>query len=174
MEQQQLKRCPIGIQTFEEIIDKDYLYIDKTEYIYRMAYGASKYYFMNRPRRFEKSLLFSTLHSYFAGKKELFKELAIEKPETKWTEYPVLHFDMSPAKHVDKETPESMLNFRLSEYEQIYGKPEEAVKLNDHMTSLIMHAYEQTGRQGVVLIDEYDAPLLDVVHEEKNLPVFRK
>ena len=90
MKQQSLKRCPIGIQTFEEIINKDYLYIDKTEYVYRMAYGASKYYFLSRPRRFGKSLLTSTLHCYFTGKKDLFKGLAIEKLETEWTEYPVL------------------------------------------------------------------------------------
>ena len=173
MEQQQLKKCPIGIQTFKEIIDKDYLYIDKTEYVYRLAHSDSKYYFLSRPRRFGKSLLTSTLHSYFAGKKELFKGLAVEKLEKEWTEYPVLHFDMSLAKHVDKEALESTLNFQLSGYEQIYGKSKEAVKMNDRMTSLIMRAYEQTGRQVVVLIDEYDAPLLDVVHEEKNLPILR-
>ena len=173
MKQQSLKRCPIGIQTFEEIINKDYLYIDKTEYVYRMAYGASKYYFLSRPRRFGKSLLTSTLHCYFTGKKDLFKGLAIEKLETEWTEYPVLHFDMSLAKHVDKETLESMLDVQLFEHEKIYGKPERAVTLNDRMKTLIMRACEQTGRQVVVLIDEYDAPLLDVVHEDENLPVLR-
>ena len=173
MEKQQLKRCPIGIQTFEEIINKDYLYIDKTEYIYRMANGASKYCFLSRPRRFGKSLLTSTLHSYFAGKKDLFEGLAIEKLETEWTEYPVLHFDMSLSKHVDKETLESMLDVQLFEHEKIYGNPERAVTLNDRMKTLIMRACEQTDRQVVVLIDEYDAPLLDVMHEEENLPVLR-
>lgn len=173
MEQQQLKKCPIGIQTFEKIIQGNFFYVDKTEYIYRIVHGDSNYYFLSRPRRFGKSLLVSTLHSYFAGKKELFKGLAIEKLEKEWTEYPVLHFDMSLAKHVDKEALESTLNFQLSRYEHIYGKPEGAVKINDRMTSLIMRAYEQTRRQVVVLIDEYDAPLLDVVHEEKNLPVLR-
>ena len=118
MEQQQLKRCPIGVQTFEKVIEGNYLYIDKTEYIYRMAHGASNYYFLSRPRRFGKSLLVSTLHSYFAGKKELFKGFAIEKLETEWTEYPVLHFDMSLAKHVDKETLESMLDVQLFEHEK--------------------------------------------------------
>ena len=173
MEQQQLKRCPIGIQTFEKIIVGNYLYVDKTEYVYRMAHGASNYCFLSRPRRFGKSLLTSTLHSYFAGKRELFKGLAIEKLETEWTKYPVLHFDMSLAKHVDKDTLESMLDVQLFEHEKIYGIPERAVTLNDRMKTLIMRAYEQTGHQVVVLIDEYDAPLLDVMHEEENLPVLR-
>ena len=114
----QRRLYPIGIQTFSEIRGKNYLYIDKTEYIYRMAHGASNYYFLSRPRRFGKSLLVSTLHSYFAGKKELFKGFAIEKLETEWTEYPVLHFDMSLAKHVDKETLESMLDVQLFEHEK--------------------------------------------------------
>ena len=95
MEQQQLKKCPIGIQTFEEIINKGYLYIDKTEYVYRMAHGASKYCFLSRPRRFGKSLLLSTIEAYFQGKRELFKGLAIEKLETDWLEYPVLHLDLN-------------------------------------------------------------------------------
>lgn len=91
-----LKLYPIGIQTFEEIIKKSMLYVDKTEYVYRMA-NSGKYFFLSRPRRFGKSLLTSTFHSYFAGKKELFKGLAIEKLEMEWTEFPVLHFDMSGA-----------------------------------------------------------------------------
>ena len=174
MEKQQLKRCPIGIQTFEEIINKDYLYIDKTEYIYRMANGASKYCFLSRPRRFGKSLLTSTLHCYFAGKKDLFKGLAIEKLETEWTEYPVLHFDMSLAKHLDKEKLNEYLAWRLREYNEKYGltKNNDA-GVNVQLADLIKRACEQTGRQVVVLIDEYDAPLLDVVHEDENLPVLR-
>ena len=174
MEQQQLKRCPIGIQTFEEIINKDYLYIDKTEYVYRMAHGASKYCFLSRPRRFGKSLLASTLHSYFTGKKELFKGLAIEKLETEWTEYPVLHFDMSLAKHLDREKLNEYLAWQLRNYNEKYGltKNNDA-EANTQLADLIKRACEQTGRQVVVLIDEYDAPLLDVVHEEKNLPLLR-
>ncbi len=173
MEQRQLKRCPLGIQTFSEIIDNNYLYIDKTEYVWRMAHGASKYIFLSRPRRFGKSLLTSTMRCYFEGRRELFHGLAIEKLETEWTEYPVLHFDMSMAKHVDKETLEHMLDMQLWELEKIYGMPEKAVTLNDRMTSLIISAYKQTGKKVVVLIDEYDAPLLDVAHEEENLPVLR-
>ena len=174
MRHQPLKKCPIGIQTFEEIINKDYLYIDKTEYIYHMVHGASKYYFMSRPRRFGKSLLISTLHSYFAGKKDLFKGLAIEKQETEWTEYPVLHFDMSLAKHLDKEKLNEYLAWRLREYNEKYDltKNNDA-EVNIQLADLIKRACEQTGRQVVVLIDEYDAPLLDVVHEEENLPILR-
>ncbi len=172
MEQQQ-KFYPVGIQTFSEIIGKNYLYIDKTEYVYRMTHSASKYMFLSRPRRFGKSLLASTLHCYFEGRKELFKGLAIEKLETEWMSYPVFHFDMSLAKHVDRERLESMLNIQLYRYEEIYGRLDGEVMLNDRLMGLIQRAYQQTGRQVVVLIDEYDAPLLDVMHEDKNLPILR-
>ena len=172
MEQQQ-KFYPVGIQTFSEIIGKNYLYIDKTGYVYRMTHSASKYMFLSRSRRFGKSLLASTLHSYFEGRKELFKGLVIEKLETEWMSYPVFHFDMSLAKHVDRERLESMLNIQLYRYEEIYGRLDGEVMLNDRLTGLIQRAYQQTGKQVVVLIDEYDAPLLDVMHEDKNLPIFR-
>ena len=173
MEQQQLKKCPIGIQTFEKIIEGNYLYVDKTEYVYRMVHGASNYCFLSRPRRFGKSLLVSTLHSYFSGRKELFRGLAMERLETEWTEYPVLHFDMSMAKHVDKERLERLLDFMLSDYERAFGLDATDGDANLRLTRLIKRAYEQTGRQVVVLIDEYDAPLLDVVHEKENLDVLR-
>lgn len=172
MEQQQ-KFYPVGIQTFSEIIGKNYLYIDKTGYVYRMTHSASKYMFLSRPRRFGKSLLASTLHSYFEGRKELFKGLVIEKLETEWMSYPVFHFDMSLAKHVDRERLESMLNIQLYRYEEIYGRLDGEVMLNDRLTGLIQRAYQQTGKQVVVLIDEYDAPLLDVMHEDKNLLILR-
>ena len=170
----QLKKCPLGIQTFSEVREGDYIYIDKTDMVYRMT-QSFKYVFLSRPRRFGKSLLASTLHSYFAGKKELFKGLAIEKLETEWTEHPVLHFDMSTAKHMDKETLEQELSGKLSDYEKIYGKSDPGkTKLNQRLECLIVHAYEKTGRQAVVLIDEYDAPLLDVVHEDELLPQLRQ
>ena len=170
----QLKKCPLGVQTFSEVRGGDYIYIDKTDMVYRMA-QSFKYVFLSRPRRFGKSLLASTLHSYFSGKKELFKGLAIEKLETEWTEHPVLHFDMSTAKHMDKETLEQELSGKLSDYEKIYGKSDpDKTKLNQRLESLIVNAYTQTGRQAVVLIDEYDAPLLDVVHEDEQLPQLRQ
>ena len=164
---------PIGIQTFSKIREGNYLYIDKTEYVYRMTHSASSYMFLSRPRRFGKSLLTSTLHSYFSGRKDLFHGLAMEKLEKEWTEYPVLHFDMSTAKHADSEQLLQELNLKLYGYEQIYGRLEEEVNPNQRLMGLIKRAYEQTGKKVVVLIDEYDAPLLDVVHERENLDVLR-
>lgn len=105
MEPLQHKLYPVGIQTFSEVRTKNYLYIDKTAYVYRMTHSASKYLFLSRPRRFGKSLLTSTLHSYFEGRKDLFEGLAIEKLEKEWTEYPVLHFDMSMGKHIRSTSP---------------------------------------------------------------------
>ena len=164
---------PIGIQTFSKIREGNYLYIDKTAYVYRMTHSASSYMFLSRPRRFGKSLLTSTLHSYFSGQKELFQGLAMEKLEEDWVEYPVLHFDMSTAKHADSEQLLQELNLKLYGYEQIYGRLEEEVNPNQRLMGLIKRAYEQTGKKVVVLIDEYDAPLLDVVHEWENLDVLR-
>ena len=168
-----LKLYPIGIQTFERIIKEDKLYVDKTEYIYRMTHTNGTYFFLSRPRRFGKSLLVSTFQSYFEGKKELFKGLAIERMETEWTEYPVLHFDMSGGKHLDKDQLEEYLCYQLAEKEAAFGINQPKNGTNNRLNDLIMTAYQKTGRQVVVLIDEYDAPLLDVVHEDTLLPVLR-
>lgn len=169
----QRRLYPIGIQTFSKIREGNYLYIDKTEYVYRMAHSASNYVFLSRPRRFGKSLLTSTLHSYFEGRKELFEGLAVAGLETEWIPYPVLHFDMSMAKHMDEKRLKQMLDYMLSEYERKYNCGIADTDANVRLANLIKRAFEQTNRQVVVLIDEYDAPLLDVIHEEKNLPTLR-
>ncbi len=168
-----LKLYPIGIQTFSEIRKNDNLYIDKTEYVYHMAHTNGKYFFLSRPRRFGKSLLVSTLQSYFEGKKELFDGLAISQLEKEWEAYPVLHFDMSGGKHMDKEQLEEYIGYRLRNEEINWGISNPASGTNNRLIELIKTAYQQTGKQVVILIDEYDAPLLDVVHEEDNLPVLR-
>ena len=172
MEKKQLKRLPVGIQTFEKIIDGDYLYIDKTKYMWDMVH-LSNYVFLSRPRRFGKSLLLSTLQAYYEGRKDLFKGLFIETVEKDWTEYPVLRLSMASGKHMEKEQLERYLGNRLAEYEGRYGISHPATDNNDRLTQLIQAAYNKTGRKVVILIDEYDAPLLDVVHEEETLPVLR-
>ena len=167
------KRYPIGIQTFDKIRTEDRLYIDKTEYVYRMTHSDSNYIFLGRPRRFGKSLLVSTLQSYFEGKKELFKGLAIEKLEQDWTEYPVLHFSMAMGKHMEKEQLERYLLYIIGLNEKKFGIENDAVDPNVRLASLIMNVYRRTGKKVVVLIDEYDAPLLDVAHEDDNLKDLR-
>ena len=164
---------PIGIQTFSELRKGGYVYIDKTDLIYRLTHSGGKYFFLSRPRRFGKSLLTSTLHSYFEGCKELFKGLAIECMEKEWTAYPVLHFDMSLGKHLDRDALGRYLLSQLEPYEKEYGLKPAIPDANIRLANLIRSAYEQTGQQAVVLIDEYDAPLLDVVHKEGELEALR-
>ena len=167
------KRYPIGIQTFERIRKEDWFYVDKTEYIYRMTHTDGTYFFLSRPRRFGKSLLVSTFESYFEGKKELFNGLAIEKLEKEWNEYPVLHFSLAGGKHMEKEQLEHYLLFILKTNEEKFGITCDSPAPNIRMLNLIQTVYEKTGKQPVVLIDEYDAPLLDVVHEGTSLDILR-
>ena len=164
---------PIGIQTFEEIRRLGMFYVDKTEYVYHMTHTSGKYFFLSRPRRFGKSLLVSTFQSYFEGRKDLFEGLALEKQETEWTEYPVLHFDMSRGKHLDKDALNRYLLDIIEKQERIYGVGSAKPDVNIRFTDLIETVYRKTGKQVVVLIDEYDAPLLDVVHEDTLLPQLR-
>ena len=130
------------------------------------------YFFLSRPRRFGKSLLTTTLESYFLEKKDLFKGLAIEKLETEWAEYPVLHFDMSMGKHMEKDQLHGYLLFILANNERKYGIKGIGAP-NIRLTNLIQTLYEKMGKQVVVLIDEYDAPMLDVAHEDEKLDELR-
>lgn len=168
------KLYPIGMQTFSEIREEDFLYVDKTEYIYRMTHTSGKYFFLSRPRRFGKSLLVSTMQSYFEGEKELFKGLAIEKLEKEWTKYPVLHFSLAGGKHMEKDQLVRYLLYILKVNEEKFGIVNDSPDPNVRMLNLIKTVYEQTGQKVVVLIDEYDAPLLDVVHEDTSLGVLRE
>ena len=165
-------KYPIGIQSFEQIIEDDYVYLDKTALVYDLVTNG-KIYFLSRPRRFGKSLLVSTLKCYFEGKKELFKGLAVEKLEKEWTEYPVLHFDMSGGKHMEPEQLELYLGYILEDQEKKWGINEPRIGANNRLIDLINTAYEKSGKQVVVLIDEYDAPMLDVAHEKEQLDVLR-
>ena len=168
-----LKLYPVGIQTFEDIATRNLLYIDKTEYIYRMTHGGGKYFFLSRPRRFGKSLLVSTLDSYFSGKKELFKGLAMEKLEQDWTEYPVVHLSLASGKHLEKDALVRYLLYILKCNEERYDITCDSIDPNIRLSHLIKSLYEKTGKKVVVLIDEYDAPLLDVVHEDERLDELR-
>ncbi len=162
----------MGIQTFSNIVEDDMLYIDKTEYIWNMIH-LSKYIFLSRPRRFGKSLLVSTLQAYFEGRKDLFKGLFIETVEKEWTEYPVLRFSMASGKHMEKDQLERYLLNILEENERRWGIISDSKDPNIRLKKLIFNAYHKTGKKVVILIDEYDAPLLDVVHEKETLPVLR-
>ena len=173
MESKELKRLPVGIQTFSEIVDLNCLYVDKTAFIPKMT-ALSKYIFLSRPRRFGKSLLVSTLQSYFEGRKELFKGLYIDSVEKEWKEHPVLHFSMASSKHMEKEQLVNYLLFILDENERRFGLSSEYPDPNVRLYNLITRVYQKTGKKVVVLIDEYDAPLLDVVHEGEKLPALRQ
>ena len=174
MENKTLKRLPVGIQTYSEVIGRDCLYVDKTEYIVKML-KVSKYIFLSRPRRFGKSLLVSTLQAYFEGRKELFEGTYIGGVEKEWTAYPVLRFDMSTAKHEGPEELKQEISGKLSDYEKIYGPSDDSKpNLNQRLQGLIERAHAQTGKKVVVLIDEYDAPLLDVVHKKDYLDQLRQ
>ena len=138
-----------------------------------MANSDGKYFFLSRPRRFGKSLLVSTLLSYFGGRKELFKGLAIDNLENEWAEYPVLHFDLSGGKHQEEDQLNRYLDFILKDNERRFGVECDAVDANVRLANLIASVYKKTGKQVVVLIDEYDAPLLDVVHQDERVESLR-
>ncbi|MGN8652329.1 ATP-binding protein [Segatella copri] len=169
-----VNKYPVGIQTFEDIREKGYLYIDKTKYIVDFREKGMKFVFLSRPRRFGKSLFASTLQAYFEGRKELFEGLAIADYEKDWVKHPVFHFDLSGAKHMSVEQLERYLADMLEEQETIWGYKTHQVDANLRLKDLVKKAYEKTGEKAVVIIDEYDAPLLDVVHEKENLQPLRR
>ena len=168
------RRYPIGIQTFSRIIREGYIYVDKTDLIWRLAHY-STFVFLSRPRRFGKSLLASTLESYFKGDKELFEGLKIMPLEKEWTEYPVIRLDLSQAKgRATADELQQSLKFMLRNYQKIYGSDDQEKTPGQCLSGLFQRANEQMGRQVVVIIDEYDAPLLEVLHEAETLDAKRQ
>ncbi len=155
-------KYPIGIQSFDQIINEGYLYIDKTKLIYDLV-NNGKIYFLSRPRRFGKSLLVSTLECYFQGKKDLFKGLAIDGLETEWKEYPVFRIDFNGKNFTEGSELEKTLTGFVETQEAIYGKDPFYDTLGDRFCHVLKAAHEKTGQRAVVLIDEYDKPLLDVL-----------
>ena len=170
----EIRRYPVGIQTFSRIREENYIYVDKTDLMWRMI-QLSPYIFLSRPRRFGKSLLSTTLCSFFEGRRDLFEGLKVMELEREWKSYPVIHLDLSMAKNMDSpEALRARLMLMLENYAALYGSKETEVTPGGLFQGLIRRAWEQTGRQVVLVIDEYDAPLLEVLHEDENLPKFRK
>ena len=157
-------RYPIGIQTFEKIIEGGFVYVDKTDMIYSLANEGGNIYFLSRPRRFGKSLLISTLESYFLGKKELFKGLKIEALEKDWKVYPVIHIDFNGEEFTNIDALKGMLSATISNLEKQYKVDvEEGLSIGQRFKNVIKNIHQQTGMRVVVLVDEYDKPLLDVM-----------
>ncbi len=168
------RRYPVGIQTFSEIINNGYVYIDKTDLMWRMT-RLSKYIFLSRPRRFGKSLLTTTLCSFFEGRRDLFEGLKVMDLEKEWKKYPVLHIDVSMAKAQENEKElRGALLLQLKPYFKKYGDDPSETTPGKAFSGLIRRAYEQNGFQVVVVIDEYDAPLLEVLHEDERLEGYRR
>ena len=158
-------KYPIGIQNFGEIRRGGYAYVDKTALMYKMVSEGS-YYFLSRPRRFGKSLMVSTLEAFFSGKKELFEGLYAGSADWDWQEYPILHLDLNVKKYESKEDLDKVLNRHLEKWEQLYGSPYADRDLEERFLQVVELAFEHTGRQVVILIDEYDKPLLQAIGNE--------
>jgi hypothetical protein len=160
------RKMPIGIQDFEDLRRKGFVYVDKTEYVWKLV-TEGKPYFLSRPRRFGKSLFLTTLKAYFQGKKELFDGLAIAERETEWQEYPVLHLDFNSGSYANLDEFKYSLNTLLFRQEEVWGAHKEEKTFSSRFEGLIRRAFAQTGKQVVVLVDEYDKPLLESMHDEK-------
>lgn len=156
---------PIGIQSFEKIREGGYVYVDKTAWIYRLVTGGN-YYFLSRPRRFGKSLLVSTLEAYFQGKKDLFKGLSIGRLEQQWVKYPVFHLDLNAQKYESAQDLANMLNVALTRWEKLYGKETSETSPSLRFQGVIRRASESIGCKVVILVDEYDKPLLQTIGNE--------
>ena len=165
-------KYPIGIQNFEKLRKDGYIYVDKTALMYQLVDRGS-YYFLSRPRRFGKSLLISTLEAYFEGKRELFEGLAVEKLEKDWVKRPVLHLDLNTEKYEDPESLENILNDTLCYWERIYGTEPSETSLPLRFKGIIRRAHEQTGHRVVILVDEYDKPMLQAIGNEELQKSFR-
>ena len=164
---------PIGIQNFEKIRKDGYVYVDKTALIHRLA-TTGTYYFLSRPRRFGKSLLVSTMEAYFKGKKDLFKGLAMEQLEKEWREYPVLHLDLNGSKYMNPEDLNVLLTQHLDNWESEYSVTARYNDLEARFKDVIDGAYEKTGKQVVILIDEYDKPIVNNLGNEVLSDYYRK
>ena len=168
------RKLPIGIQTFEKIRIGGYVYVDKTGFVEKLAQYKCPY-FLSRPRRFGKSLFLSTLRSYFEGRKDLFEGLEIAKSETEWKQYPVFYFDFNVGDFSTESEFRNSLSLKLDVYEKIYGiRNENAKSPADRFSCLLQQAHEKTGLQAVVLVDEYDKPLLNAIGDEERVDTFRK
>ena len=168
-----LRKLPIGIQTFEDIRTENYLYVDKTAFVWQLA-SSGKPYFLSRPRRFGKSLLLSTFEAYFEGRKELFQGLAIEQLEKEWKKHPVLHLDLNARKYDRPEDLVSMLNQHLEKWEAIYGDEKKDRAPEERFAYVIERACLSSGAKTVVLVDEYDKPLLQTLGNLPLLEEYRK
>lgn len=166
------KLYPIGIQNFESLRNDGYLYIDKTRLIYKLV-KTGRYYFLSRPRRFGKSLLISTLEAYYLGKKELFKGLEIEQLEKEWIKHPILHLDLNIEKYDKPESLDRILNDNLEYWESLYGTRPSEASFSLRFRGIIERAYKKTGQRVVILIDEYDKPMLQAIGNEELQKNFR-
>lgn len=157
-----MTKYPIGIQNFQKLRESGFLYVDKTAFVHQIV-STEGYYFLSRPRRFGKSLLLSTLEAYFQGKKELFKGLALEKLEKDWRVYPVFHIDLNTGKYTEPEALISTIGWYFSIWEKEYGLSNDNLPLSDRFKNIILKAYQQTNQKVVILVDEYDKPLLQAI-----------
>ena len=166
------RKLPIGIQTFEDIRNDGYLYVDKTALMWTIA-NIGKPFFLSRPRRFGKGLLISTFEVYFKGRRELFTGLAVEELEKKWEEHPVLHLDLNARKYTTPADLVAILNQHLERWEAVYGEEKRDRASEERFAYVIRRASEQTGKGVVVLVDEYDKPLLQAIQNEPLLESYR-